>query len=199
MEQRPSRKVNRFSASQEILRILWNPKVHYRIHKCPPPVTILSHINPSIPPHPTYWRYILILSSRLRLGLPSGLFPSELPTKTLNTPPLSPIRATFPTHLILLDFYHPKYIWWVGNFIKPISVVTRSKALRLLRMWVRIPLWAWVSVCCECCVLSGRGLCDELIIRPEESYRMWCVVVCDLETSWMRRPWPTGGCWAKRK
>jgi len=36
-------------------------------------------------------------------------------------------------------------------------------------------------VCCECCVLSGRGLCDELITRPEESYRMWCVVVCDLE------------------
>ena len=38
-------------------------------------------------------------------------------------------------------------------------------------------------VCCECCVLSGRGLCDELIIRPEESYRLWCVVLCDLETS----------------
>ena len=36
-------------------------------------------------------------------------------------------------------------------------------------------------VCCECCVLSGRGLCDELITRPEESYRLWCVVVCDLE------------------
>ena len=38
-----------------------------------------------------------------------------------------------------------------------------------------------MSVCCECCVLSGRGLCDELITRPEESYRVWCVVVCDLE------------------
>ena len=36
-------------------------------------------------------------------------------------------------------------------------------------------------VCCECCVLSGRGLCEGLIIRPEESYRLWCVVVCDLE------------------
>jgi len=31
-------------------------------------------------------------------------------------------------------------------------------------------------------LLSGRGLCDELITRPEESYRLWCVVVCDLET-----------------
>ena len=36
-------------------------------------------------------------------------------------------------------------------------------------------------VCCECWVLSGRGLCDGLITRPEESYRLWCVVVCDLE------------------
>jgi len=42
-------------------------------------------------------------------------------------------------------------------------------------------------------VLSGRGLCDELITRPEESYRLWCVVVCDLETSRMRRSWPTLG------
>ena len=40
-----------------------------------------------------------------------------------------------------------------------------------------------MDVCCEYCVLSGRGLCDELITRPEESYRRWCIVECDLETS----------------
>jgi hypothetical protein len=45
-------------------------------------------------------------------------------------------------------------------------------------------------VCCECCVLSGRGLCDETFTRPEESYRLWCVFVCDLETSRLRSPWP---------
>ena len=44
-----------------------------------------------------------------------------------------------------------------------------------------------ICVCCECRVLSGRGLCDELITRPEESYRLCCVVVCDLETSRTRR------------
>jgi len=54
-------------------------------------------------------------------------------------------------------------------------------AARLLRLWVRIPPETWMSLCCECCVLSGRGLCEELIIHPEESYRLWCVVVCDLE------------------
>jgi len=38
-------------------------------------------------------------------------------------------------------------------------------------------------------VLSGRGLCDELITRPEESYRLCCVVVCDLETSRIGAPY----------
>jgi hypothetical protein len=61
-----------------------------------------------------------------------------------------------------------------------------------LRVW--IPPVAWMSVCCECCVLSGRGLCDGLITRPEESYRLWCVIVCDLEISRVRRRWPTLGC-----
>ena len=49
-----------------------------------------------------------------------------------------------------------------------------------------------MDVFCESCVLLGRELCNGLITRPEESYRLWRVVVCDLETSWMRRPWPTG-------
>ena len=47
-------------------------------------------------------------------------------------------------------------------------------------------------VCCECCVLSGRGLCDGLITRPEESYRLW-PVVCDQETSKTRRLTPAIG------
>ena len=66
-------------------------------------------------------------------------------------------------------------------------------------LWFRIPPEAWMSVCCKFCALSGRGICDELITRQEESYWLWCVVVCDLETAWMRRPWPTGGCRTKNK
>ena len=70
----------------------------------------------------------------------------------------------------------------------PRSLRRRSAAARQLRSWVRIPPGAWIFVCCECRVLSGRGLCDELITRPEESYLLWCVVVRDIETSRMRRP-----------
>ena len=48
-----------------------------------------------------------------------------------------------------------------------------------------------MSVCCECCVLSGRGLCDKLITCPEESCQVWCIIVCDREASRMRKPWPS--------
>ena len=65
----------------------------------------------------------------------------------------------------------------------------RTAAAQLLKSWVRIPPGAWIFVCCECRVLSGRGLCDELITRPEESYRLWCVAVYDLETSRIGAPY----------
>jgi len=95
-------------------------------------------------------------------------------------------------HFFQTTRYHRRSQW-------PRGLRHRTAAARLLRLWVRIQRRAWMFVCCECCVLSGRDLCDELITRPEESYRLCCVVVCDLETSWMRRPWPTLGCRAKNK
>jgi hypothetical protein len=88
----------------------------------------------------------------------------------------------------------------VFNPTLPVPVAAPSAGARLLSLWVRIPPGAWMSVCCECCMLSDIGLCDELITRPEESYWLWCVVVCDLDSSLMRRPWSTGGgCCAKNR
>ena len=86
MEQSPFWEDNRFPASQEIPRTLWNPKVHYRIHKCPPPVSILSQLDPG---HTRTSHFLQIhpnLSSHLRLGLPCGFFPSGFPSLTLYFP-----------------------------------------------------------------------------------------------------------------
>ena len=83
----------------------------------------------------------------------------------------------------------------------PRGLRRRSAAARLLRWWVRIPPGAWMSVCCECCVLSGRGFCVGLIARPEESHRLWCVVECDLANLLNEEAmahWG-GGCCAKNK
>ena len=103
-EQSPSWETNRFSHTQEIPRMLWNPKVHYRVHKCLPPVPILSQFDPVHAPTLTFLISILIFSSHLRLGFPSGLFASGFPTKTLCAPLFSPTCSTCPTHLILLGF-----------------------------------------------------------------------------------------------
>jgi hypothetical protein len=71
-----------------------------------------------------------------------------------------------------------------------------SAAARLLGLRVRIPPGVWMFVRCGSLWVvcsSGRGLCDGLIAGPEESYRLWCVIVCDLETSRMRRLKPASG------
>jgi hypothetical protein len=104
MEQRHSWEANRFSSSHEIPRSLWNLKVHYHIHKCLPPVHILSQIN-SIHAFTSHFLHIyhniilppMLGSSRWSLSL-------SFPNKTLYTPLLDPIQAACPAHLILLHF-----------------------------------------------------------------------------------------------
>jgi hypothetical protein len=73
MELSPSWEAASCAATQELPSILWNPKVHYRVHKSRPPVPILSHID-SVHTIPSYLRSILILSTHLRLGFLRGLF-----------------------------------------------------------------------------------------------------------------------------
>ena len=65
----------------------------------------------------------------------------------------------------------------------------RSAVPRLPGLWVLVPPRPWMFVCCEYCALSDRCLCDELMAHPEESYRLWCVVVCVPETSGMKLSW----------
>jgi len=62
----------------------------------------------------------------------------------------------------------------INYYLQGSTVCNRTFATaRLLKLWVRIPPGTWMFVCCECCLLSGRGLCDELITRPEVSRSVW--------------------------
>ena len=117
MVQIPSWEANWFAASQEIPLILWNPKVHYRTHKRPPPVPILGQPNPVHIPTSHLLEIHPNIIPHLRLGLPSGLFPSGFLTKTLYTPLPSPymLRAR-PSHSS--RFYNPKNIWWAVQIIQ---------------------------------------------------------------------------------
>ena len=103
MAQSPSWEANWFAGSQEIPRISRNPKVHYRTHKHPSPVSILGQPNPVhttsqlLEIHPN-----IINPSTPRS--PHWFLPSGFPTKTLYTTLSPPIRTTCPAHLIFLDF-----------------------------------------------------------------------------------------------
>jgi hypothetical protein len=103
-EQRPSWETSSHSRNQNIRRHLRNPKAHYRVHNNPPLVPILTHINPlhTFPPH--FRKTHPNITFHLSLGLPSGLLPSDYPIKTLYTFLISPMRATCPVQLTLLDF-----------------------------------------------------------------------------------------------
>jgi len=112
MDQSPSWEANRFSASQEIPRILWNPKVHYRICNCPPPVPILSQLGPVDTPH---------------IPLPENTFNIIHPSTSgspqwslsLRFPHQNPVYAAPRPHTRYMPrpshssrFYHPNNIGW---------------------------------------------------------------------------------------
>jgi hypothetical protein len=102
MELSPSREAVSRSATQEFHKILCNPKVQYSIHNSSQVVHILSQINP-VHTTPFSLSSIIILSSHIRLGLPSGVLPSDFFTNILYAFNFSPVRATCSFHLILLD------------------------------------------------------------------------------------------------
>jgi len=128
-----------------------------------------------------------ILTISMQTGLRQIMDPEGV-TVVISSTGIILIRSPFPLSALYLS--HNSLISCLLNYVLMYHRHTWIKQKK-------IPPGAWTFVSCECCVLSGRGLCDNLITRPEESYQTCCVVVCDLETSWMRRPWPTGGCRAK--
>ena len=114
MEQSPYWEANTSSVSTEIPRILCNPKVRHRIHNSPPPVPVLSHIYPVHTSHPTSRKSILILSSHLRLGLPSLKIPHQNPVFTSTLPHTCYMH--YPSKCSWFD--HSNDSWWEVQSIK---------------------------------------------------------------------------------
>jgi hypothetical protein len=103
------------------------------------------------------------------------------------------VMFLYPQNILLKNVYNPSDWVWPQHSYQLTVLVVRSHwpsglwrgcvAARLLGLRVWTPLEAWMFLSCECCVLSGRVLCDGSITRPEEFYRQWRVIACDLETS----------------
>jgi hypothetical protein len=103
MELSPSREAASCAVTREFSNILRNRKFITVLPRALHWSLSCFRSIQTISPHPISIRSVLILSTHLRLDLPSGLFPSGFPTKILYAFMLSLIRATCPVHLILLD------------------------------------------------------------------------------------------------
>jgi len=107
MEQSSFREVNRFQATQEIPRILWNTKVHYRSYKCPPPVPILSQLDPFHTPASHFLKIRLNIVLPSTPGSPKWSFSFWFPHQ--NPVYASPLPHTryMPRPSESFRFYHP--------------------------------------------------------------------------------------------
>ena len=176
MEQIPSWEANSSSASQEIPRISWNPKVHYRIHKCPSPVSGLSQINPLHASNSTFFKCILIIYIYQCLWFPSGLLPSGLPTKILYIHLPAFLRATWPDQLSVLNLITRKIFGWD---YRPLS----SSICILLHSPVFSPLLR-PSIFLSTLLSSILSLCSLFIVSdrpcftPIQNNRQNCSYVC---------------------
>ena len=118
MEQSPSWETNRFSGSQKIRRIVWNPKVRYRIHKCRPPLRILSQLDP-VHTHTSHFPTI-----HFNIIFPSTSGSSKW-SLTLRCPNQNPVYTSPLPHTCYMTslyhssrFCHPKNTGWGVQIIK---------------------------------------------------------------------------------
>ena len=119
MQHSPSWVANRFTAGQEIPHILWNPKVHYSIHKCPPTLPILSQLNSVHNPTSHFLKIHLIITFPSKSGSPKWSlyfrFPHQNPVyaSTVLHTPYMPHPSSHSSR-----FYNRNNIWWPAQTIK---------------------------------------------------------------------------------
>jgi hypothetical protein len=118
----PSWEAANCAATQELPKILWNPKFHHSVHKSPPLILSWTKSIQSIPPHPIPLTFILTISTHLCRGLPSGLFPSGFPTNI-------PYALQFPHSCYMPCSSHPtrldlsNYTWQRVKVIKSLIFI----------------------------------------------------------------------------
>jgi hypothetical protein len=132
MELRPSWKAASCAATQELPNILWNPKVHYRVHKSPPLVCVLRKIN-LVQTTSSYLSKIRFnIVRHLRLGLPSGLF-------LVAFPPISYVHSPSPPFVLHAPPISSSLIWRRVEVVKLLIMQFSLTSCHFVRLWSKYP------------------------------------------------------------